>query len=80
MFRCRSISPIGYRQAIAAILFFLCKRAIQKTSAVCYMDAVTLQGQSVCICRQLQRFDYLLHRLCDLCMEPGRDFLINRSL
>ena len=80
VFRCRSISPIGYRQTVAAILFFLCKPTIQKTSAVRHMDTVTLQGQRVCICRQLQRFDYLLHRLCNLGMKPGRDFLINRAL
>ena len=80
MFRCRSISPIGYRQTVAAILFFLCKPTIQKTSAVRHMDAVTLQGQRVCICRQLQRLEHLLHRLCDLVMKPGRDFLINCPL
>ena len=44
------------------------------------MDAVTMQGQRVCVCRQLQRLDHLLHRLCDLGMKPRRDFLINRPL
>ena len=44
------------------------------------MDTVTLQGQRICVCRQLQRFDRLFHRLCNLGMKPGRDFLINRPL
>ena len=35
----------GYRNT-----FFFCECTIQKTSAVRYMDAVTLQGQRVCVC------------------------------